>query len=279
MTALPPSAHLLSGPIVRLGPKEVSTIDLQSVREIYRVGSPFPKSKWYQSFVGATKLKTFPIFSMINSKEHAQHRRVQAFNFTEKWIKNLEPQITRNVDVTVAGMKAETESQGCVDVLKWFTFMAGDVVGEAAFGENFGLLKSGKVSQSLFCNVGRQLRYLQKCQYTEDLENSANRGVFVAELPFWFNFLIACLPFGYATEAKKQAMRVAIHGMQAIGRYRKQLALDPENVKPTLLTNEYRLVDEGTVSEEQLNRDGESYAAAALGVIADILMLQQWELS
>jgi cytochrome P450 len=82
---------------------------------------------------------------MLDSKEHAQHRRVQAFNFSEKWVKNLEPQIVRNINMTVSGMKRETDSQGYVDVLLWFTFMATDVIGEASFGESFKLLEFGKV--------------------------------------------------------------------------------------------------------------------------------------
>jgi cytochrome P450 len=137
---------LSTGPIVRLGPNEVSTIDLPSVRTIYKVGSPFLKSKWYQRFTDLAKLPTRPIFSMLDSKEHSQHRRIQAFNFSEKWIGNMEPQIVRNINMTVAGMKRETESQGHVDVLKWFTFMATDVIGEASFGESFKLLEGGKVS-------------------------------------------------------------------------------------------------------------------------------------
>lgn len=58
-------------------------------------------------------------------------------------------------------------------------------------------------------------------------------------------------------------MRIATYGMQSLKRYEKQLAVDPENVKPTLLTNEYRLVENGTIPQEQLLRDGE-FAAPLL---------------
>lgn len=141
---------ICTGPIIRLGPNEVSTIDLPSVHAIYKVGSPFLKSQWYARFTGLAKLKATSIFSMIDSKEHSKHRRVQAHNFSEKWIKALEPNITRNIEMTVSGMRKETENQGYVDVLKWFTFMATDVVGEASFGESFKLLEGGKV-RCIYC--------------------------------------------------------------------------------------------------------------------------------
>jgi hypothetical protein len=46
--------------------------------------------------------------------------------------------------------------------------------------------------------------------------------------------------------------------MKSLERYKKQLDLNPESVKSTLLTNEYRLVEDGSISKEQLLRDGES---------------------
>lgn len=35
---------------------------------------------------------------------------------------------------------------GHADIWKWFTFMATDLIGVVAFGESFGLLKTGVVS-------------------------------------------------------------------------------------------------------------------------------------
>lgn len=77
-----------------------------------------------------------------------------------------------------------------------------------------------------------------------------------AELPFLAD-LLSWLPFGPAAEAQKSGKRIAMYGLQSLERYKKQLALEPDSVKPTLLTNEYRLAEDGTISEEQLLRDGE----------------------
>lgn len=159
------SLTYLLGPIVRLGPNEVSTIDLPAVRTIYKVGSPFLKSQWYARFTGLAKLKATSIFSMIDAKEHAKHRRVQAHNFSEKWVKTLEPNISRNVALTVSGMKRETQDQGHTDVLKWFTFMATDVIGEASFGESFKLLEFGKV-----CSLPSRHWIIHSCRANSSTE-------------------------------------------------------------------------------------------------------------
>lgn len=103
---------------------------------------------------------------------------------------------------------------------------------------------------------GCRLTEVQKNQYTEDLETVGSRGLLNAELPLVVN-LLARLPFGFATSARAAAMRIAKYGMQSLERYKKQLDVDPENVKPTLLTNAYRLVEDGVVPKEQLLRDGE----------------------
>lgn len=64
------------------------------------------------------------------------------------------------------------------------------------------------------------------------------------------------MPFGFVADAKKGAFRVAMYAVKSLERYKKQLDLDPHNIKPTLLTNEYRLVEDGTLPEGQLLRDG-----------------------
>lgn len=89
-----------------------------------------------------------------------------------------------------------------------------------------------------------------------------------AELPFLVK-MFSYLPFGPAVQAKQGSQRLAIYGQQSLDRYKKQLDLDPENVRPTLLTNEYGLVEDGVLAKGQLLRDGEriwksGYAMAML---------------
>ena len=50
------------------------------------------------------------------------------------------------VELAIQKMTAEVKSRGCMDVLKWWLFMATDIIGELSFGDSFRMLEIGKVS-------------------------------------------------------------------------------------------------------------------------------------
>ena len=109
------------GSVVRISPWEVSLADVSAARTIYKVGGPYLKSDWYFNFTGSNKFRN--IFVMTDSKQHGNHRRLIAHNFSEKWIRNMEPFIAKNVRLTIDKMAIEATSKGYFDVFKWFTFM------------------------------------------------------------------------------------------------------------------------------------------------------------
>lgn len=57
---------------------------------------------------------------MVDPKQHAAHRRLTAFNFSEKWVDSyLQPFIVRNVRLAVDRIAEEEMAGGYVDVFKW----------------------------------------------------------------------------------------------------------------------------------------------------------------
>jgi hypothetical protein len=42
-------------------------------------------------------------------------------------------------------MREQMDTNGVVDVYKWWVFMSTDIIGELSFGESFELLENGKV--------------------------------------------------------------------------------------------------------------------------------------
>ncbi|KIW68485.1 hypothetical protein PV04_04427 [Phialophora macrospora] len=129
--------EIQKGPYVRISPDEISVADLTSVKTIYRAGSTFRKADWYQKF----NESPYPgIFSMIDAKAHATRRRLFAQSFSKSSLTKFEPQI--RVKVQTAIFKIHRDIQRArADVLKWFTFMATDVIGELSFGESFNMLE------------------------------------------------------------------------------------------------------------------------------------------
>lgn len=59
------------------------------------------------------------------------------------------PIIEARIQQSISRMREEMQTRGTVDILKWWMFMATDVIGELTFGESFCMLDQGKVGWQL----------------------------------------------------------------------------------------------------------------------------------
>lgn len=85
---------------------------------------------------------------MRNLKEHGQRRRLFARGFSKTYLReHWEPTVREKAVLAVEKIKADAIS-GTSDLMKWWTFMATDIVGVLGFGESFGMLELGQVMQS-----------------------------------------------------------------------------------------------------------------------------------
>lgn len=133
--------HQQYGPFVRIAPNEVSVIDLDAFRTIHRIGGGYLKSGWYTEFVGDVPPG---VFSMIDPMQHAQRRRLFAQSFSNSNILNNEQIVRDKVDLAVSKIDRDAKIGGA-DILKWFTYMATDVIGHLSFGKSFEMLEHEKV--------------------------------------------------------------------------------------------------------------------------------------
>ncbi|KAE9973613.1 hypothetical protein BLS_003505 [Venturia inaequalis] len=134
--------HRTHGPIVRISPTEVSVNSLEGFKQIHSLRSGFRKSKWYEEFVRLPKLVSF---SMSERREHAARRKLFARAFGKTALRReWEGLVRSKCALAVARMGEESRRVGKVDVLKWWMFLASDVVGEISFGEGFGNLERGE---------------------------------------------------------------------------------------------------------------------------------------
>ena len=146
---------------MRISPDEIAISDLSSIKQMYRVGSNFLKSPWYQKF---NESPHPGIFSMTGPKEHATRRRLFAQSFSKTSLAGFECQIRAKVEVAIANIDRDGRS-GKADILKWFTFMATDVIGELSFGESFNMLEQEAVRtpSAIHCHAGSS-----DCVWTEN---------------------------------------------------------------------------------------------------------------
>lgn len=135
--------HTKYGPVVRISPTEVAVSDVAAFKQIHGVTGKYTKDIWYE------KLTNFPrlsVFTMRNLKEHGQRRRLFARAFSKTYLReHWEPTVREKAQLAVMKIKAASTT-GTADLMKWWTFMATDIVGVLGFGESFGMLELGQVS-------------------------------------------------------------------------------------------------------------------------------------
>ena len=134
----------LSGPIVRISPNELDVSEIQAAKEIHKVGSRFHKGRFYQH-IGHHSPKT--LFSSTDPQFHAYRRRLLGGPMSEASIRQYEPIVVNKVRLCIDQMAEEARRRGCMDVFKWWCFLATDTIGELSFGESFRMLEKGEVGR------------------------------------------------------------------------------------------------------------------------------------
>jgi cytochrome P450 len=142
--------HKTYGPVVRISSSEVDIADPGGFHEIHKIGSGFVKGPWYQKF----RSGGVNCFTATDPKVHARKRKALARPFSKSSLReNWESAVMKTARNTVAQIQSEAE-QGNADVLKWWTFMTTDIIGQLSFGESFGMVDSGKASGLLLVRLG-----------------------------------------------------------------------------------------------------------------------------
>jgi cytochrome P450 len=130
------------GPVVRVSPYELDISEIDAVKEIHRVGGHYRKSDFYSN-IGHRSIRT--LFSTTDAQHHAVRRRLLSAGMAHTNLARVEPAVQDRVQLTIKQMAGEMSRRGAVDVFKWWTFMATDVIGELSFGQSFQTLEHGEV--------------------------------------------------------------------------------------------------------------------------------------
>ncbi|KAF2035277.1 cytochrome P450 [Setomelanomma holmii] len=135
--------HEKYGPIVRIGPNNLSFINPQAWKDIYahkktRESEMNKDPEWYVRNPDA------PHIVNGNHEEHARYRRLYSPGFSARSLREQESLIQKYVDMFVGGIgRACEQGETLVDMVQWFNFVTFDIIGDLAFGEPFGCLENG----------------------------------------------------------------------------------------------------------------------------------------
>ncbi|KAI9813028.1 MAG: hypothetical protein M1832_006419 [Thelocarpon impressellum] len=123
--------HQKYGPVVRIGPDDLSFADVEAVNDIY-TGTKFAKAPVYDLF-GRQGL-----FQMQDAEQHQRRQKRVAHVFAPSSLAVMEPAIHDTVRKLLRSLGRRVGQP--IDMLRWFRMLALDVVGELFLGKSFGAL-------------------------------------------------------------------------------------------------------------------------------------------
>jgi cytochrome P450 len=133
--------HDKYGPVVRISPNQLSFCSASSWKDIYgHVGGrqQFLKSDTYQNEYHPN------IVSARDPAQHGQMRKLLSHGFSQKALMEQEDIVHEYVDLLIKQIQthATNKPQG-EEMVKWYNYITFDIIGDLAFGDPFGSLKSG----------------------------------------------------------------------------------------------------------------------------------------
>ncbi|KAH8692970.1 cytochrome P450 [Talaromyces proteolyticus] len=126
--------HARYGPIVRVGPSNVSIIHPQAVTQIYGPSSKCTKSSFYDNGHPMRSLHAYR-----SRAEHDQRRRVWSTGFSDARLRGYESRI-RVYRQKLFDRLISLGQTSTTDISTWFNFYSYDVMGDLAFARSFGML-------------------------------------------------------------------------------------------------------------------------------------------
>ncbi|KAF4470804.1 cytochrome P450 [Fusarium albosuccineum] len=142
--------HDLYGPVVRIGPDQLSYIEAKAWKDIqgHRVGGHGS----FQKDPALMGKQEHPDIIHADDATHSRQRRIFSHAFSDRALKEQEPMIGGYVDLLIAKLKEHSglddmNSEGPpkpVDMVRMYNFTTFDVMADLTFGEPLGMLQGGE---------------------------------------------------------------------------------------------------------------------------------------
>ncbi|KAG9235760.1 cytochrome P450 4F3 omega-hydroxylase [Amylocarpus encephaloides] len=126
--------HLQYGEVVRVEPDTLSFMTGEAWKDIYghAAAKNFPKYGYFSIGKGAQPLLT------ANDNDYPRQRAALAHGFSDRAISGQEAGFTRHITEFIEKLDETAKDNKDIDISKWVTFIAFDIVGEFTLGMQFG---------------------------------------------------------------------------------------------------------------------------------------------
>ncbi|EJD00159.1 high nitrogen upregulated cytochrome P450 monooxygenase 2 [Fomitiporia mediterranea MF3/22] len=141
--------HEKYGPYVRIGPNELSVVDVSAISSILG-GDGMPKGPMWTARTG--KGEEPALIGIRTMHEHARRRKAWNRAFNTSAVKGYEPIVQKRALQLVSELNKRTAKTGVpsVDLAQWLSYFATDFMGDMAFGGGFELMRDGGDKQGIW---------------------------------------------------------------------------------------------------------------------------------
>lgn len=132
---------MVTGPFVRIAPNEVSVSHLEAIKKILL--APLHKANWYKAMALPDYRFQTPMSTTSPTEKNERSRHFAAGYKLSSILQN-EDAIDNTMRLFLSRLDDYAKSGRAVDLDKYFTFLAFDVVGEVLFSKQFGFLREDR---------------------------------------------------------------------------------------------------------------------------------------
>ncbi|PVH82542.1 cytochrome P450 [Cadophora sp. DSE1049] len=137
--------HNKYGPVVRLGPNELSYIDERVWKDIYGYHKEGGELQKHMPAINA--IGGYGLFHNPSDVDHSRIRKLLSTGFSEKAIRDRESIIQGYISLLIKRLKEKVESGEKLDVTWWFDCLGADIAGHFGYGESFDALETSTLPE------------------------------------------------------------------------------------------------------------------------------------
>ncbi|KAK0121998.1 hypothetical protein ONS95_010266 [Cadophora gregata] len=137
--------HNRYGPVVRLGPNELSYVDERVWKDIYgyhKEGGQLQKHMPAINVIGG-----YGLFHNPSDAEHSRIRKLLSAGFSEKAVRDRESIIQGYISLLIKRLQERATKGVRLDATWWFDCLGADIAGHLGYGESFDALETSTVPE------------------------------------------------------------------------------------------------------------------------------------
>jgi cytochrome P450 len=134
--------HEKYGPVVRIGPNELSYTDSRVWKDVYQ--SRYGQAQMQKDPLHYQKHDRTPSLHVSSDADHTRMRRLIAHAFSERALREQEPIMQHYSNLLMSRLHEVTKHNNAINIKQWFHWTLFDLFGDLCFNQPFGCLQSGK---------------------------------------------------------------------------------------------------------------------------------------